>query len=80
MSPSVARRKANVWLLETIGNLLGAENPELVLGEQLTWRCDVILGTPDIGLAGTGHRYSIGRIEVDALTGDILNPFQIKPH
>lgn len=77
LAPAVAQRSANVWLLENVGNLLGAENPELVIGEQLVWRCDVVLGVPDITTPGTGDRYDVGRIEVDAVTGDILNPEEL---
>ena len=79
LSPAIARRKANVWLLETVGNLLGAENPELVLGDasnplRTLWRCDVVLGLPSLTTPGTGDRYLIGKIVVDAVTGEIVDP------
>ena len=31
LDPEVARRKANVWLLMNVGNLLRADDPELIL-------------------------------------------------
>ena len=79
LSPAIARRKANVWLLETVGNLLGAENPELVLDDASTplrplWRCDVVLGLPSVATPGAGDRYLIGKIAVDAVTGKIVDP------
>ncbi len=69
----VARRRANVWLLETVGNLLGAENAELILSEPLRWRYDVILGLPDLEHPGTGDLFRVGMIEVDATSGEVLN-------
>lgn len=73
LDPEVARRKANVWLLETVGNLLGAENAELILSEPLRWRFDVILGLPDLERIGAGDLFRIGKIEVNATSGEILN-------
>lgn len=73
LDPEVARRKANVWLLETIGNLLGAENAELILGEPLRWRYDVILGLPNLDHPGAGDLFRVGMIEVNAVDGEILN-------
>ena len=67
LSAEVARRRANVWLLDHIGNLLRAESPELVLGDRLVWRVDVMLTSPSRGRVGV-----IGRLELDALTGDVL--------
>lgn len=77
MDPEIARRKANVWLLETVGNLLGAQNAELILSEPLCWRYDVILGMPDLDHPGTGDLFRVGMIEVDATTGEILNQEQL---
>lgn len=61
------RRQANVWLLEHIGNLLRAESPELVLREPLVWRLDIVLTSPTKGRVGM-----IGRLEIDAVTGEVL--------
>jgi hypothetical protein len=73
LDSELARRKANVWLLENAGNLLGAENPELLLGDRLLWRYDVILGQPNLDQPGTGNLYRIGQIILDAVTGEVQN-------
>jgi hypothetical protein len=67
LSAEAVQRRANVWLLENVGNLLRAESPELVLGEKLVWRLDVALTSPTRGWIG-----SVGRLKVDATTGEIL--------
>ena len=48
----VARRHANRWLLENVGNLLRAEFPELVVSDRLTWRVEVALTSPAKGRVG----------------------------
>ena len=67
LSAEAARREANTWLLANIGNLLRAENPELVVGERLLWRIDIVLTSPKQEPVGV-----IGRIELDAITGEVL--------
>ena len=67
VSPEVARRQANVWLLENVGNLLRAETPELVAGERLIWRVDVVLTSPTRGTVGR-----VGQLEIDSSTGDVV--------
>ena len=67
VAPEAARRRANVWLLEHVGNLLRAETPELVLGERPIWRSDIVLTNPNVGVVGR-----VGRIELDAATGEVL--------
>lgn len=67
VAPEIARRRANTWLLEHAGNLLRAEAPELILGDRLVWRVDVVLTNPKIGVVGP-----VGRVEVDAATGEVL--------
>jgi len=66
LSAEVARRWANAWLLKNVGNLLRAESPELVLGDQLTWRVGVVLTSPTRGRVGR-----VGWLEIDATTGDV---------
>ena len=72
IDPEVARRKANVWLLINAGNLLGAVNPELVLGDPLLWRFDVRLSMPQLDRPGFGVRRRIGQIHLDAVTGEVM--------
>lgn len=67
LDPEVARRKANVWLLMYAGNLLGAENPELVINHGLRWRVDVILTSPK-----RGHIGKVGHLCLDAITGEVM--------
>lgn len=67
LSPEAARRQANLWLLENVGNLLRAEAPELIAGEQLVWRLDVMLTSPRRGIVG-----QVGRLELEASTGNIV--------
>ena len=72
IDPEVARRKANGWLLDNAGNLLAAVTPELLLGEQLQWRFDVVLGVPDLAAPGQGTTQRIGQITVDAISGEVM--------
>ena len=67
LSAEAARREANYWLLKNVGNLLRADNLELLLGDQLVWRIDIVLTSPARGQVGI-----VGRIELDAVTGEVL--------
>jgi hypothetical protein len=67
LSAEAARREANFWLLKNVGNLLRADNLELVLGDQLIWRSDIVLTSPTRGRIGV-----VGRLEIDAVTGKVL--------
>jgi hypothetical protein len=71
IDPEEARRSANRWLLDNAGNLLAARTAELLLGEQLLWRFDVVLTQPDLEHPGQGSERSAGRIIVDATTGEV---------
>lgn len=71
IDPELARRRANVWLLDNAGNLLAAVTPELILDEQLLWRFDVVFGWPDLSQPGSGHTRRIGQIAVDAVSGEV---------
>jgi hypothetical protein len=63
----IVRRRANAWLLEHVGNLLRAESPELVLGDPLVWRVDIVLTSPSRGRIGC-----IGRLTIDATSNEVL--------
>ena len=56
LNPEIVRHKANLWLGMNVGNLLAAENPELLLGEILRWRFDVFLTQPILDVPGTATR------------------------
>jgi hypothetical protein len=74
IAPEVARRKANVWLSMNAGHLLLAEDPELVLDDPLQWRFSVVRSLPNLDKPGTAQRSQIGRIQMNAGTGEILHP------
>ena len=67
LSAEAARRHANRWLLENVGNLLRAESPELIVSERLVWRVEVALTSPAKGRVGW-----VGRLFLDATTGQVL--------
>jgi hypothetical protein len=69
LAPDVARRKASGWLIDYVGNLLHAEQPQLLLGEQLAWQFQVALTSPRRGTVGY-----IGLLQMDAVTGEVLAP------
>lgn len=77
MAPAFALKKANVWLSMNAGHLLLAENPELVLGEPLQWRFDVIHSLPSRTKPGTARRSFLGRLQMDAVSGEIYNQEQL---
>ncbi|MEZ4708327.1 MAG: hypothetical protein R3A44_14035 [Caldilineaceae bacterium] len=72
LEPETARRCANRWLLLQVGNLLRAEQPELVLGQQLLWRFNVLLAVPDLLQQGRGQVNPIGHLHLDAVTGEAV--------
>ena len=67
-----AAKNASTWLLMNAGNLLRADNPELILDEPLKWRFDVWLSTPALNPPRMGVSGRIGQISVNAETGEVL--------
>jgi len=67
ISSLVAQQRVNVLLIESLGDRLGAGEPELVVGERLHWRVPV-------RLHWLGHEPMgpVGQVEVDAETGEVL--------
>lgn len=65
----VAHRKANGWLVDHVGNLVMADDGMLVQsGDQWVWRFHAYLTSvaqPPVG--------PVGEVDVDAITGDVLN-------
>ena len=64
-----ARRKANRWLIENVGNMVMAHNAEMVQMEnQAIWRFEAVV---------TGSTHApvgpIGYVDVDARTGKLLS-------
>ena len=66
--------EGTVWeraCLEKAGNLLGTEDPELILSDRLFWRFSVVLGIPTLDQPGSGELYRVGQILLAAVTGEI---------
>ena len=72
LSAQAARKQANLWLLENVGNLLRAGEAELILDEALFWRMSVFLTSPKFG-----NRGKIGQLCLNAATGDIQQAEQL---
>ena len=68
ISAEAARKQANVWLLENVGNLLRAESAELILRDKPAWRVVVWLTSPVLGAVDC-----IGNLELDAVSGEVLD-------
>lgn len=63
-----ARRKANRWLVERVGNMVMANRPLLTQSEgQTVWRFDAVVTS-----LSHAPRGPIGHIDVDAATGQVL--------
>jgi hypothetical protein len=63
-----ARRKANRWLVERVGNMVMADQPLLTQsGEQPIWRFAAFVTS-----LSHAPRGPIGYVSVDATTGDVL--------
>ncbi len=68
ISPYIAQRTVNGYLLRRVPNLIGADEPELQLRPQgAFWIVPVILTIPSVGRFGP-----LGRIVVDAQNGSII--------
>lgn len=67
ITPFVARQKVNLLMLDRLGNLLHAGEPEFLIADRFYWRVPVLLSTPRKGLIG-----QIGAVKVDAQTGEVL--------
>ena len=67
-----AIQRASTWLMMNAGNLLRADNPELIVSESLQWRLDVWLAVPALNPPRVGLTGRIGQIYVDAETGEVL--------
>lgn len=67
VSPDSARRRASGYLGMHVGLLLGASDPQLLLGERPVWKFSVNLHLPSCGYVGR-----VGAIMVDAITGAVI--------
>jgi len=63
-----ARRKANRWLVERVGNMVMADHPTLTQSEgKPVWRFDAVVTS-----LSHAPRGPIGHVDVDAATGQVL--------
>ncbi len=70
-----ARRKANSWLAENVGNVVGTEKHGILLqtGKQAVWRFEVFVA----GATYTIPIGPLGQVDVEANTGLVLANQQI---
>ncbi len=68
VSAARVRRKVNGWLAMEIGDRLLAGEPELMLGERLTWRVPIRWTSPTRGVLA---RMELA-ILIDATSGDFV--------
>jgi hypothetical protein len=63
-----ARRKANRWLVQRVGNMVMADRPLLVQSEgRPAWRFEALVTS-----LSQAPRGPVGHLDVDATTGDVL--------
>ena len=68
MDEYAARRKANRWLVERVGNMVMADQPVLTpSGNRPVWRFGAFVTS-----LSHAPRGPIGHLDVDATTGDVL--------
>jgi len=63
-----ARKMVDRWLMEYVSSQMGAENPTLVAGERVVWRVPAYISLPSIG-----RIKGIGTVDVDVMTGEMLD-------
>ena len=69
VSPILARRRANGFLAGYVTMMVTAGQPVLILGERPAWRVPATLRLPGLGEVGT-----LGHVDVDAQSGEIIWP------
>lgn len=68
ITEKVARRKANRWLIENVGNMVMADKPTLTQSEdRIAWRFQAFVTASSHEPWGP-----IGQVDVSAATGEIL--------
>ncbi|MBM3237812.1 hypothetical protein FJZ31_16105 [Candidatus Poribacteria bacterium] len=67
ITPFVAKQKVNRFLALKVGDLLGAAEPELTVGQGIYWRVPVRYCLPGIGKLGI-----VGFLAIDIDTGEVL--------
>jgi len=59
-----ARRIVNRWLLDEVSYMMHAESPTLVVNGNACWCVPAVLTAPHVGV--------VGAVDVDAITGELL--------
>jgi hypothetical protein len=74
ISSTVARRKANVLMLDQVSNLLLASEPDLVRREDgiLVWRVPI-----DLTMGSRGRLGRVGMLDINAYTGEIYSSHEL---
>jgi hypothetical protein len=67
VTDEVARRRVTAFVIQKVGNLLGADRPHLAVNDRWYWVVPVMLTFPEVGPVGR-----VGEVRVDAQTGEIL--------
>jgi hypothetical protein len=62
-----ARQKVTQYVMAQLSTQLGADTPELSVGERVYWTVPVIFTLPGKGVLGR-----VGILQVDAATGELL--------
>jgi len=67
ITPFVAMQNANVFVKMNVSDLMGAQSPDLHVGERLCWSVPIVITSPARGVVGR-----VGEILVDATTGEVM--------
>jgi hypothetical protein len=68
-----ARRTVKRWLFDEVSMLISADEPTLVVGEQVAWRVPAYFSAPGVGRVGV-----VGTVDVDIKSGNIIDPAKCK--
>lgn len=69
ISPDLARRRANGFLTGHVTMMVTGGQPMLIVDQDPVWRVPAVLRLPELGDVST-----IGSVDIDAQTGDIISP------
>jgi hypothetical protein len=62
-----ARQRVTQYVMHELSTQLGADSPELTVGERVYWSVPVVLTLPGKGVLGR-----VGALRVDAATGELM--------
>lgn len=67
-----ARQRVTQYVMQQLSTQLGAESPDLTVGERVYWSVPVVFTLPGKGVLGR-----VGTLRVDAGTGELLTDPEI---